>query len=207
MASGALMQRRTRRANSRGRGKWQDDPLVPMSGERMHAALQHSGLGLADLARKLGQTRQTLDYIVRGATKRCRRSRRAAIARALAVPDEWLGGSGEGGMDWLLARLGGKRQSHLAINRLGRRCEGALQRDGSPVPNAIGLLLKLALPGHWRSVLLHELPEELIECRDLRELERDIAQTALANAFEAILQPWLTGEATLDYRALERLSG
>lgn len=117
-------------------------------------------------------------------------------------------------MDWLLGRLAGTPQSHRAINRLGRRCEAALKRDGRPVLNATGLLLKLALPGYWRGVLLHELPEEraeeekkLLECEDLTELERDLAKTALANAVEAILRPWLTGRVRLDYQALQRMSG
>ena len=172
----------------------------------MRIALQHSGLGLADLARKVGDARQTLDYIVRGKTERCRASRRAAIARALGSPDEWLGGEGEGGMDWLIGRLAGRPQGNLAINRLGRRCERALQRDGAPVPNATGLLLNLASPASGAAAI-EELPSELLECTDLGKLGLDISQTALANAFEAILLPWLTGQARLDYRALKRLSG
>jgi transcriptional regulator with XRE-family HTH domain len=181
--------------------------MVAISGVRLRIALQHSGLGLADLARKVGDARQTLDYIVRGKTKRCRASRRAAIARALGSPDEWLGGADEGGMDWLVGRLAGRPQGDRAVNRLGRRCERALQRDGAPLPNATGLLLNLAGPAYWRGRLLEELPLDLREYADLGKLELDIAQTALANAFEAILQPWLTGQARLDYRALKRLSG
>lgn len=201
------MPHRTRRANRRDRKKWVDDPMVAISGVRLRIALQHSGLGLADLARKVGDARQTLDYIVRGKTKRCRASRRAAIARALGSPDEWLGGADEGGMDWLVGRLAGRPQGDRAVNRLGRRCERALQRDGAPLPNATGLLLNLAGPAYWRGRLLEELPLDLREYADLGKLELDIAQTALANAFEAILQPWLTGQARLDYRALKRLSG
>lgn len=201
------MPRRTQRANSRrSRGKFRDDPPVPISGERVKAALLHSGLTLPELARQLGNKRQTLDYIVRSKTKRCRQSRRAAMARALAVSPEWLGGVGEGGMEWLLGRLAGKPRSHLAINRLGRLCEAAVERDGRPVPNATGLLLKLALPDHWRGVLFDELPHDLLGCEDLAGLERDLAKTALANVFEVILRPWLTGQATLNYKAVQRLS-
>ena len=200
------MQRRSRRANKREGGTWIDDPLVKISGKRVRAALQHSGLSLPELADRLDEKRQTLDYIARGKTRRCRRSRRAAIAHALAVPEEWLGGGGEGGMDWLLGRLADTLQGDRAINRLGRRCEAAVRRDGSPAPHATGLLLQLALPAHWRSVLFHELPPELVECGDLPELERDLARTALANAIEAILRPWLTGQAKLDYQALQLLS-
>lgn len=201
------MPHRTRRANKRNRRKWRDDALVPISGERMRAALQHSGVTLPELVRRLGDRRQTLDYIVRGKTDRCRRSRRTAIAKALGVPAEWLGGGPEGGMDWLFAQLAGRPQSQLAINRLGRRCEAALQRDGSPVPDATGDLLMLALLSHWRGVLFEELPPELLECEDLPGPERDIAETALANAFETALRPWFTGQGKLDYRALHAYFG
>jgi hypothetical protein len=40
-----------------------------------------------------------------------------------------------------------------------------------------------------------------LEFTDLEELERDLARTALENALEAILLPWFTGQARLDYQA------
>lgn len=51
----------------------------------------------------------------------------------------------------------------------------------------------------WRACVVNLLQQ----CR--AALERDLAQTALANAFEAILRPWLAGQARLDYRALQRV--
>lgn len=199
------MPRLTRRANNRDRGKWRDNPLVPIDGARVREALDLSGRSLPELARQLGERRQTLDYVVRSATTRCRQGRRAAIARALGVSDAWLGGAGDAGMEWLVGRLMGTSQALRAINRLGRRCEAALQRDGRPLLNATSMLQLLTLPDYWRGALMSELSPELFACEDLGPLERDLVKTALANALEAILRPWLTGHARLDYRALERL--
>lgn len=195
-----------RRAKKRARGKWQDNRLVDISAERFKEALQISGMGLADLARHLGETRQTLDYIARGVTKQCRQSRRTAIARALGVSEEELGGGVGGGMDWLVGELTRRPQADRAYNRLGRQCEAALIREGNPGSDLTAALLMLTQPTYWRGVLLTGLSNELCECEDLSPFDRDRVGTALANAFEAILQPWLHGKARLNYRAAHRLA-
>lgn len=108
-------------------------------------------------------------------------------------------------MDWLVRRIGGSSQAHRAQNRLGRRCGAALKRDGAPVPSAAGELVRLSLPGFWRGELLSSnLPKTLLDCEDLTPLERDLASTALANAFEMILRPWFTGETRLNYSTVRR---
>src|SRR5687767_1052508 len=50
------------------RKKWTDDPLVPISGERLQQALAMAGVSLPQLAVRIREKRQTLDYIVRGKT-------------------------------------------------------------------------------------------------------------------------------------------
>src|SRR5437016_10700702 len=76
------------------RRKW-DDPFVPIHSDRLRAAMGLAGWTVTRLAKRLGkgENPQTLHHLQRGAgPKRCRASRRAALAQALDVPEDWLGG-------------------------------------------------------------------------------------------------------------------
>jgi len=180
---------------------------VDIDGARVQEALDASGMTLAELVRQVGGTRQALYFVLRGTTAQCRQSRRTAIAQALGVSsEEWLAGGESAPMDWLVGQLKGTSRGHRAINRLGRRCQKAFERDAGP-PNATGLLLRFTLPSIWRGLFLEpDLPSNLYECEDLPEAERDRLKLALVKVLEVILQPWLTGQAKFDYRALGRLT-
>ena len=71
------------------------DPLVPIRGDRVAAALRWKELTVNSLATALGDNAQTLDLIVAGKTRRSRRSRRDRVAAHLGCPSEWLGGETE----------------------------------------------------------------------------------------------------------------
>ncbi len=75
---------------SRARGR-QDDPMVPIYGPKMRAAMADRGLRVADVARRLKEQRQTVAYLAAGdGIKRSRRSRRARLAKLLGVSEQWL---------------------------------------------------------------------------------------------------------------------
>ena len=67
------------------------DPLVPIFSPHLRAAIQNQNLSVAAAARRLGESQQTLAHLVLGdSSKRCRRSRRAKLARMLQVSEEFL---------------------------------------------------------------------------------------------------------------------
>ena len=75
--------------------KFLDDPMVPVIGERVEALRIKLGFSEAELARRVDGPkgkRQTINWIVIGKTKKCRRSRLEGIARALKMPGylEWF---------------------------------------------------------------------------------------------------------------------
>ena len=73
----------------------QDDPFVPIVGDRVAAALRWRGLTVNALATAMEDNAQTLDSIVGGRTRRSRLSRRDRIATHLGCPSDWLGGEVE----------------------------------------------------------------------------------------------------------------
>ncbi len=74
------------------RRKKLENPLVPIVGDRVRAAVEWRGLSVNAAATASRIPQQTLDSIVRGETKRCHRDRRDKLAELLALPPEWLGG-------------------------------------------------------------------------------------------------------------------
>lgn len=70
------------------------DPLVPINQEVLWALLDERGLKPASLARRTGDLEQTLAHILNTPGARCRKSRRAKIAKVLQVPLELLAGEG-----------------------------------------------------------------------------------------------------------------
>lgn len=81
---GIMAKKRTRKGTA--------DPLVPVYSPKVRAAMEDSGIRLTDLARKLKTSPQAVAYLAEGeGTRRCRASRRSAIAKILKVSDAWLG--------------------------------------------------------------------------------------------------------------------
>ena len=74
------------------RSKLEDNPLVPISGERLRAAIEFRNSSVRRTAKKAGERQQTVDFIVQGRSERCRRKRRLRLAKALDISAEWLGG-------------------------------------------------------------------------------------------------------------------
>jgi transcriptional regulator with XRE-family HTH domain len=69
-----------------------EDPLVPIVGARVRAAIERKGLSVNGAAGRIKVSQQTLDSIVRGRTKRCYESLRERLATLLGLPAPWLGG-------------------------------------------------------------------------------------------------------------------
>jgi hypothetical protein len=88
-------RRKARRRNKRQGGIYGGDPLVPIDGKRLLAAIDWRGLAVNAVARAVGEAQSTLNSIVNGEVERCRRARRTKLARVLRVPGEWLGGQGD----------------------------------------------------------------------------------------------------------------
>ena len=74
------------------RDKYADDPLVPISGRRLAAALELLGISVNQAGKYPGLKQQTVSYIVNGRTKRCRSSRRKRLADVVQVSEAWLAG-------------------------------------------------------------------------------------------------------------------
>jgi len=72
-----------------------EDPLVPIVGIRVRAAIEWKGLSVSRAAGLIKVSQQTLDSIVRGKTKRCYRSLRDRLAASLDLPATWLGGESD----------------------------------------------------------------------------------------------------------------
>ena len=70
----------------------QRDPLVPINQEILRALLDERGLTIAALARRTGDLEQTLAHVVNTRGARCKKSRRAKIAKVLQGPQELLAG-------------------------------------------------------------------------------------------------------------------
>lgn len=69
-----------------------EDPLVPIDGARVRAAITWKGLSVNAAGARMGVSQRTLDSIVRRKTKRCYQSLRDKLAQLVARPAEWLGG-------------------------------------------------------------------------------------------------------------------
>ena len=87
-----------RGAGKRGRGlrrphrQKREEPLVPIKGARVRAAITWKGLSVNAAAKQIKVSQQTLDSIVRQKTLRCYQSLRDRLATLLGLPAGWLGG-------------------------------------------------------------------------------------------------------------------
>jgi hypothetical protein len=137
------------------------------------------------LAKRLGKKEnpQTVHYLAQGdVVKRCRASRRAALATLLEVTEDWLAG-GDYGIPLpavlpLLKQLEGSPRVMLSVGRLFERCYLAVERDLAKEPprpdsefgwNAthdvhwfmIATLAQFLTPSRWQLALGLALPTEL----------------------------------------------
>lgn len=75
-------------------GKYSKNPLVPVDGRRVLAAIERAGKTVSEVARKARAPQQTVNSIVKkGLPGRCRLRTRRNLARALEVSESWLSGS------------------------------------------------------------------------------------------------------------------
>lgn len=79
-------------AGKRKHRRKREDPLVPIDGARVRAAIAWKGLSVNAAAGCMGVSQRTLDSIVRRKTKRCYESLRHNLARLVGRPATWLGG-------------------------------------------------------------------------------------------------------------------
>ncbi len=136
---------------------------------------------VTSLASRLGkgENPQTLHHLAQGSgLKRCRASRRKALADVLDVTEDWLAGDPYGlplpGVIPMLKEVEGSPRVLLAVGRLFQRCYNAVQRDLEKEPkhpdlplgwNAtndvhwfmFGTLGSLLSPARWQFALTHPL--------------------------------------------------
>src|SRR5258705_8190331 len=74
------------------RGKHREDPMVPLHADRLRAALDQDGRGVAEVAKAVHASKQRLHHLAQRA-RRCRASLRRALARTLRVPEPFLAGA------------------------------------------------------------------------------------------------------------------
>ena len=209
--------------NTKDRDKYLNDPQVPVRGDRFNAALDFHGLTVSALARRIDEAQQTLDYIARGKTKKCRLSRRDRIARALRVPPRWLGGQLRTLDTWnrfddddpralsSRAQLAEARLKDLVVRAWRRDVQAAepiLQPSSREYRDMRYWLEKTIStwlnPWKWQRRLLVQPAEA--ECSVTEEMWEVLVE-GLATALEATLEPWLSGNAQLDYGALRDMVG
>jgi len=122
----------TEKKRSVFRGKYKSDPLSPFRPDRINAVREIKGLSVLALAQEADIPQPTLDCIVRGKTKRCRRSTLRSLARSLGVSVRWLSGEA---VRLPLASFDRSDNpdapalAQVAENRFLRRCLRAYRRD------------------------------------------------------------------------------
>jgi transcriptional regulator with XRE-family HTH domain len=177
-----------------------DDPLCPIRGDRVRAALNRSGWSVSELARKVGAKQPGIDLIVRGKTKRCRRSLLRRIAKVLGASVSVLDGSPDGTpwpsvFDDLHATPIAFRVFFRAVQRSAWRDKMSVYSNGFP-PG----LEELVDPAYWRRQLLSARPKELqkiLALEDLSLVEQDRLGAMMADVMLLALKPWFEGRATL----------
>lgn len=195
------------------------DPLVPVNQEVLRALLEERKWTIAMLSRRTGELEQTLDHIVNSVGARCRKSRRAKIAKALQVPQELLAGESfpvPGGFmlpDGFEFRYSARTQ--LAASRLITRVRNAYLRDlrtqssGGPSPNApVEVVEGLVLSTFSEFMMIGEWRKRLIEWKPGEHSRRGYTEPATVNPGEkrdirvkgADREGWVDWEATTPRR-------
>ena len=208
------------------------DPMVPIVGERVAAALRWRDLSTNGAVRQMNAsksviTQQALNYIVRGQTRRCHSSVRAALVRLLRPPvtAAYLSGESSIALPPLLWPPSGPNPDvvmpfDLAGSRHVDRtaCAGEMPPDYELNALSLGADLTDAARSEGRPIRMPaprvdnmarwvlSLPfwrEFLFD--DQRhgassdEMQVEAAQFAehLAKAIEVLLRPWIKGKVTL----------
>lgn len=162
-------------------GGRQRDPLVAINQEVLSALLEDRGWTVATLARRTGDLEQTLAHTLKTPGARCKKSRRARIAKVLQVPQELLAGEsfpiplGFMAPDGFEFRYSARTE--LAASRFVARVRTALLRDlrtHSPKSESISYLppnhiegavlsafSEFMMVGEWRKRFIEFLPEEM----------------------------------------------
>ncbi len=136
----------------RTRRRVQRDVLVAIRSDHLRAAMELGEWTVTSLASRLGkgENPQTLHHLAQGSgLKRCRASRRKALADVLDVTEEWLAGDPYGlplpGVLPMLTEVEGSPRVLLGVGRLFRRCYDAVQRDLEKEPK------RPDLPNGWNA--------------------------------------------------------
>lgn len=139
-------------SSKRTRRRMQRDVLVAIKSDHLRAAMELGEWTVTTLASRLGnrENPQTLYHLAQGTgLKRCRASRRTALADVLDVTEEWLAGDPYGlplpGVFPMLREVEGSPRVLLAVGRLFRRCYDAVQRDLEQEPK------RPDLPNGWNA--------------------------------------------------------
>jgi hypothetical protein len=210
------------------RRKLLDDPLVPISGTWLDAALQDRGISRREAARQLNrqginETPQTLDNIAAGKQRKCRATLRAALAELTGLSEKFLAG---GLRTWSSDRMlhfqvsDGLPRVYLARERVRRMITRAWRRD---LERGLGLIptykgrvedqsdesfrqyVELAVDRllsvwWWRQLLLEDGGGWRVSPGDAERFA-----IGLAGALEVLLAQWFNDRSALDFEAFGQL--
>lgn len=204
------------------------DPLVPISGVWLDAALQDRQISRREAARRLkrqgiNEKSQTLDNIAAGKQRKCRATLRMALAELTGVSEKFLAG---GLRTWSSDRMLHVQVSkdlprvYLARERLRRMFTRAWRRD---LERGIGLVptykgrvedqsdesfrqyVELAVDRllsvwWWRQLVLEDGGSWRVAPEDVERFA-----IGLAAALEVLLAPWVSDRSSLDFAAFGQL--
>ena len=196
--------------------KYAGDEFVALDADAFIAAVRRSGESSKVLAARATMSKQAFSYLLTARPRRCRASRRRALAAVLGVPEPVLAGEAPQFVPFF-AMLG-QEYAHtkplaLTADALMRACVAAAIRDRysddaiADVLKAIDQLLRIAA---WREALLvgdaAAEPQgfELFSPDPVRRTvpEHVAAVQGLITAVHHILGPWLRGERRLNLDGL-----
>lgn len=172
--------------------------------------MELGGWTATSLAHRLGRAEnpQTVHYLAQGdRVRRCRATRRAALARVLNVPEEWLAGGDYGlplpGVMPLLKEVEGSPRVLLAAGPLFHRCYNAVQRDleREPVRASLASGWNATNDVHW--FMLSTLGSLLSPSRLHAVLVRPLAHGPTPTVAELEAQPLQVPDYTKWFEPLQ----
>lgn len=206
------------------------DPLVPINGKRLDAALQDRGISRREAAKRLEEQRidvkhQTVDNIAAGKQQKCRATLRVGLARLVNRSEEWLS-TGSRRPTWssdsVLHVYEHLPRAYLARDRVRLMLTRAWRRD---LERGVGLAptykgrvddqseeafrqyIELAVDRllsvwWWRQLLLKDGGGRRVSPEDAEQFA-----TAFADVLEALLGPWVRDRSALDFARFGELLG
>ncbi len=205
-----------------------ENPLVPISGEHVKAALKSKGLSVTAAAKKIGVEQTTLHYIVTGQTRNCHASLRRDLAKLLKQSQRFLEGKTTT-LPYAFERLfpvGNTipipfvpPHAQIIASNFIVRCIEQWERDieakTAPPPRGFNTLMGLwNQPPELRQGCVGMALYELLEPSRWRRTalalpssevpavtseQRDTAMPGLIAAAEVVLGPWFEGSSPLEY--------